>query len=69
MATTLWVCGANGSGQLGDGSTTDSLVPKQIGSATWSAVGAGQHHSLAVKANGTLWACRGAPITNTTGAA
>ena len=31
-------------------------MPKQIGSATWTAIGGGRQHSVAIKSDGTLWA-------------
>jgi len=54
---TLWAWGSNGSGQLGDGTTTNRSSPVQVGSLTnWAQVSAGFDHSLAVKTDGTLWA-------------
>jgi alpha-tubulin suppressor-like RCC1 family protein len=55
---TLWAWGSNSSGQLGDGTTgTDRISPVQIGSAAdWQSVAAGSLHTLAVRADGTLWA-------------
>ncbi|MCL2680796.1 MAG: hypothetical protein FWF11_04985, partial [Coriobacteriia bacterium] len=56
---TLWSWGFNGSGKTGLGIPTYStqLVPAQVGTATdWTAVSAGQFHSLAVRSDGTLWA-------------
>lgn len=57
----LWAWGANWNGQLGDGCTidvdcVDAAVPKRIGTDTdWVAIAAGINHSVAVKADGTLW--------------
>lgn len=54
---TLWAWGSNTYGQLGDGTTTDSLNPVQTGTATnWTAVAVGARHSVARKSDGTLWA-------------
>ncbi|TRZ70285.1 MAG: hypothetical protein D4S02_00725 [Rhodocyclaceae bacterium] len=53
----LWAWGDNTQGQLGDGSTTAALSPKQIGTATgYLLLAAGYYHSLAIKSDGTLWA-------------
>ena len=50
-------CGWNNYGQLGDGTTTNSLTPVQIGSGTdWSAISAGGNHTVGTKTDGTLWA-------------
>jgi alpha-tubulin suppressor-like RCC1 family protein len=52
---TLWGWGFNGSGGLGDGSTTTRSSPVQIGSLTdWALCSAGRC-SLATKTDGTLW--------------
>ncbi len=51
----LWVWGSNGSGQLGDGTHTDSLIPKQIGIG-YTMIAAGYAHTLALMENGSLWA-------------
>ncbi len=54
---TLWAWGDNEYGQLGDGTTTLSLVPVQIGNETdWEAISAGGRHTLAIKTDGSLWA-------------
>ena len=54
---TLWGWGVNGSGQLGDGSTTLRRTPVKIGTATtWSSVSAGGSHTVALQADGTMWA-------------
>ncbi|MEW6777548.1 MAG: hypothetical protein AB1405_14720, partial [Bdellovibrionota bacterium] len=54
---TLWCWGENGSGQLGNNSTTDNNVPVQEFSAAndWAFVGTGENHTCAVKIGGTLW--------------
>jgi alpha-tubulin suppressor-like RCC1 family protein len=59
---TMWAWGANGSGQLGDGSTTNRNTPVQVTESSTvnllsiTAVAAGANHSLAVKSDGTAWA-------------
>ncbi len=54
---TLWAWGRNDyTGQLGDGTIINKLSPVQIGTATnWSSISAGDHHSMAIKTDGTLW--------------
>ena len=52
---TAWAWGANGSGQVGDGGTTDRPAPVLLGNG-FVAVAAGMAHSLGLKADGTLWA-------------
>ena len=52
---TLFTWGNNSTGQLGNGTTTNSTTPVQIGSATnWSAVSAGNGSTFALR-SGTLW--------------
>ena len=54
---TVWAWGRNERGGLGDGTTTDRLVPAQvIGLSGIRGVAAGTFHSVAVKADGTVWA-------------
>jgi len=54
---TLWSCGYNPSGQLGNGTTTNTNVLAQVGTATnWAKVRCGRLHTLALDSNGTLWA-------------
>ena len=54
---TVWACGSNFAGQLGDGTTTISLVPVQVsGLSNVIAVAVGDYHSLALKSDGTVWA-------------
>jgi alpha-tubulin suppressor-like RCC1 family protein len=56
---TIWAWGYNYWGQLGLGTSgdgTDRLTPAKIGVASdWSAVAAGNVHSLAIKSSGTIW--------------
>ena len=56
---TLWAWGNNGSGQLGDNTTTSHSTPEQIGLATnWATLAAGRtgDFTVALKSDGTLWA-------------
>ena len=54
---TVWAWGANGYGQLGDGTTSARLSPQQVpGLGDIQAIAAGSRHSLAVAADGTVWA-------------
>jgi alpha-tubulin suppressor-like RCC1 family protein len=54
----VYACGANGSGQLGNGSTADSwsAVKIAMGSLNIAAVAAGTDHVLALNIDGTAWA-------------
>ena len=54
---TLWTWGANGTGQLGDGTTTDRPEPVRVRSGSdWRAVAAGEAHTVGLRSDGTLWA-------------
>ncbi len=54
---TLWAWGANGYGQLGDGTTGDKSSPIQIGTDNkWVSIAVGFYHTIALKSDGTLWA-------------
>ena len=53
----LFAFGANSSGQLGIGSTTNEVVPTQVGTdKNWDRLAAGSAHTLATKVDGSLWA-------------
>ncbi|GAB3877641.1 hypothetical protein GCM10028824_38080 [Hymenobacter segetis] len=54
----LWSSGSNTSGQLGDGTTTQRTTFARVGAATWQSVatGATAVHTIAVQADGSLWA-------------
>jgi len=58
---TAWAWGFNGSGQLGDESTTSRLSPVSVvgGFTDWVQISAGSSHTAAVRANGSAW-CWGA---------
>ena len=50
-----WAAGCNG--QLGDGTTTNRLIPVQVHGLTGvAAIAGGGSHSLALKSDGTVWA-------------
>ncbi len=53
--STLWAWGYNGSGTLGDGTTTNRRIPTQetTGATNWSAIAAGIGHTVALKSSGT----------------
>ena len=53
----VWAFGANASGQLGNGTTTDSSTPVQVSNLTGIVqVAAGDGFSVALKSDGTVWA-------------
>ena len=57
---TVWCWGSNTSGQLGDGTTTSSFLPRQVCTVPdASRVSAGAAHSCAVAVDGGVW-CWGA---------
>jgi len=60
---TAWAWGSNGTGILGDGTTTSRTSPVSVigGFTDWCQVSAGNVHSLGVRQNGTAWAwgCNG----------
>lgn len=58
---TVWVWGTKGSGQFGDGTTSETVVtlknPRPVpGLAGVTAIAAGDNHRLAVRSDGTVWA-------------
>jgi len=53
---TLWAWANNFYGQYGNGTTTTSTSPVQIGTSTWNYVSCGGFHTVAIKSDGTLWA-------------
>lgn len=54
---TVWTWGYNGTGQLGDGTTTDRYSPVQVlGLAGMWRLATGTGHSLALGGDGTVWA-------------
>ncbi len=54
---TVWAWGYNATGQLGDGTVTNSTTPKQVPSLTGvTAIAAGGDFSLALKSDGTVLA-------------
>ncbi|MDE3155355.1 MAG: chitobiase/beta-hexosaminidase C-terminal domain-containing protein [Acidobacteriota bacterium] len=56
----LWSWGANGSGQLGDGTTTSRGTPAAIsGLSNIAAASGGATHTLAVTTDGVVWAWGG----------
>ena len=55
-AENIFTWGLNANGQLGDGTTTERHSPGQLGIDTnWSQVACGRYHTIAVKADGSLW--------------
>ena len=58
---TLWAWGYNGTGQLGDNTTSNRLTPVQVTglSGVFVAVAAGGEHTVALKSDNTVWAWGG----------
>jgi alpha-tubulin suppressor-like RCC1 family protein len=57
---TVWCSGANGNGQLGDGTKVDRVTPVQAVDASGpitdaTAIAAGQYHTCAIRTGGTVW--------------
>ncbi len=54
---TVWAWGSNNHGELGDGTTTESLTPVQLSSLTSiTAISGGAYFANALKSDGTVWA-------------
>jgi hypothetical protein len=54
---TVWAWGSNLYGELGDGTMTDRLTPKQVrGLSGITQVSAGIYYTVAVRSDGTVWA-------------
>jgi alpha-tubulin suppressor-like RCC1 family protein len=55
---TLWAWGSGGQGRLGTNDTINRSSPVSVigGFADWTEASAGGDHSLALRANGTIWA-------------
>ena len=54
---TLWAWGGNFTGQLGDGTYTNSETPVQVsGLTSVTSLGGRGYHNLAIKSDGTVWA-------------
>jgi alpha-tubulin suppressor-like RCC1 family protein len=54
---TLWLCGYNINGQIGDNTTVNRTSPVQTiaGGTNWKQVACGGWHTAAIKTDGTLW--------------
>ena len=53
---TLWCWGENRFGQLGDGTTSDRVNPRRVGTGRdWTRVGTTSGHTCAIKTDRTLW--------------
>ena len=55
----LWMCGSNYSGQIGDGTTTDRSTPVQVMTGVASVSVGGGDQTAIVKQDGSLWMCGG----------
>jgi len=53
---TVWAWGKNEYGQLGDGTNTQSLLPKKVNNLSGViTISTGDYHSLALKDDGSIW--------------
>lgn len=56
----LWMCGQNTSGQIGDGTTVTKLELTQIiPGSMWRSLSLNTTHTLAIRSNGSLWSWGG----------
>jgi alpha-tubulin suppressor-like RCC1 family protein len=57
QAPALWIWGQGAAGSLGDNSTIRRSSPVQTvsGGTNWRSVSTGEHHTIAIKTDGTLW--------------
>jgi len=53
----MWTWGGNSDGQLGDGTTAGRSLPARVqgGAVRWAFVSAGEGHTMAIAADGSLW--------------
>lgn len=51
----LWCLGANGDGQLGDGTNEDRQQPQSVDDEEWQSVDTSQRHACGIRADSTLW--------------
>lgn len=64
---TVWACGRNLFGQLGDGTNVNKLVPTKLSSlSNIKAIAAGDNYSMYLKSDGTVWGS-GANISGSIG--
>ena len=53
---TVWAWGGNFHGELGDGTTSNSAIPKPVSGLTGvTSVAGGYYHTAALKSDGTVW--------------
>jgi len=55
--SSVWTCGSNFYGQLGDGTTVSKSNTVQVVTNDVAAVSLGYTHTMILKADGSLWAC------------